>query len=293
MSIAGGVENAPARAEAVGARSIQIFTKNNNRWAGKPLDQNQIAKFFENSKTLGVDVFASHDCYLINLASPDTEILTKSRNAFLDEMDRADALKIPCLVFHPGAHTGSGEDTGLKKVAEAIDYCVTQRPDSRVTLTMETTAGQGTSLGYKFEQIAKIIERSNYPEKLGVCVDTCHIFAAGYDMTGKKGFNNVFELFDKIIGLKKLKMFHVNDSKKGLGSRVDRHEHIGKGFIGLEGFRSLINDARFKKTPMILETPKGPDGAEDIVNLRVLAGLIGKKDRKQVNLTSNRRMLKC
>jgi len=276
MSIAGGVETAPARAEAVGARSIQIFTKNNNRWVGKPLDQNQIEKFFASSKTLGVDVFASHDCYLINLASPDPEILTKSRNAFLDEMDRADALKIPCLVFHPGAHTGSGEETGLKKVSESIDYCVKRRPESRVTLTIETTAGQGTSLGYKFEHIAKIIERSNYPDKLGVCVDTCHIFAAGYDITAQKGFDSAFKLFDKTIGLKKLKMFHVNDSKKGLGSRVDRHEHIGKGFIELEGFRLLVNDARFKKTPMILETPKGPDGAEDIVNLRVLSGLIEK-----------------
>ncbi|VAX25444.1 Endonuclease IV, partial [hydrothermal vent metagenome] len=167
MSIAGGVETAPVRASAVHARSIQIFTKNNNRWAGKPLGQNQIEKFFDNSQKLGVDVFASHDCYLINLASPDKDILTKSRIAFLDEMDRADALKIPCLVFHPGAHTGSGEEAGLKKVAESIDYCVKQRPESRVALTIETTAGQGTSLGYKFEQIANIIERSNYPEKLG------------------------------------------------------------------------------------------------------------------------------
>ncbi|VAX17024.1 Endonuclease IV [hydrothermal vent metagenome] len=278
MSIAGGVENAPARAKAVHARSIQIFTKNNNRWVGKPLGQNQIADFFDSSKKLGVDVFASHDCYLINLASPNKDILTKSRIAFLDEMDRADALKIPCLVFHPGAHTGSGEDTGVKKVAESIDYCVKRRPKSRVTLTIETTAGQGTNLGYNFEQIAKIIERSDYPEKLGVCVDTCHIFAAGYDITSKKGFNSVFKLFDKIIGLEKLKMFHLNDSKKGFGSRVDRHEHIGKGFIGLEGFRLLVNDERFKKTPMILETPKGPDGAEDIVNLRVLSGLIGRKE---------------
>lgn len=295
MSVAGGVENAPVRAEAVGARSIQIFTKNNNRWVGKPLGQNQIENFFSNSEKLDVDVFASHDCYLINLASPDTDILAKSRTAFLDEMDRADALNIPCLVFHPGAHTGSGEEKGLRKIAESIDYCVKRRPDSQVTLTMETTAGQGTSIGHKFEHLAEIIERSKYPEKLGVCVDTCHIFAAGYDITEKKEFTKVFKLFDKAIGLEKLKMFHLNDSKKGLGSRVDRHEHIGEGLIGLEGFRLLVNDARFNNTPMILETPKGPDGAEDIVNLKVLSSLIGKNSAdiaeqsvnysRQVNLT--------
>lgn len=269
--------NSIDRAGAVGAKSIQIFTKNNNQWKGKPLEREDMARLGENSKKLGVQVFASHDCYLINLASPDREILKKSREAFLDEIDRADALGIPCLVFHPGAHTGAGEKEGIKRIAESLDWALQKRPDRRTTLTLETTAGQGSSIGHRFEQLARIMEAVEKPERLGVCLDTCHVFAAGYEINTETGYSKTFKEFDSIIGLDRLKMFHLNDSKRELGSRVDRHEHIGKGHIGLAGFRLLVNDRRFFKTPMILETPKGPEELEDIVNLRTLARLIKTK----------------
>ncbi len=275
MSIAGGVSKAPQRAFDVGARSIQIFTKNNNRWKGKPLTEGEIATFNENKKKLGIDVFASHDCYLINLASPDKELMKKSREAFLDEIDRADALDVPCLVFHPGAHVGVGEGDGLKRVAESLNFALSKRPDSKLKLTIETTAGQGTALGYKFEHLRQIIDNVGKPARIGVCLDTCHVFAAGYEVNTEKGYKAVFREFDDIVGIKKLLMFHINDSKRELGSRVDRHEHIGKGHIGLECFRLLVNDLRFKNIPMILETPKGADGAEDVVNLKILRNLIG------------------
>lgn len=274
MSIAGGVSNAPVRASAVGAKSIQIFTKNNNQWKGKPLGEKDVESFFENSKRLKINVYASHDCYLINLASPDREILKKSREAFLDEIDRADALNLRLLVFHPGAHTGAGEEEGLKRVAESIDWALDKRPQSRVLLALETTAGQGTNLGYRLEHLAWIMENTQKPERMCVCFDTCHVFAAGYEINTKEGYRKTFSEFDKIIGLGRLKMFHINDSKKDLGSRVDRHEHIGDGRIGLDGFRMLVNDRRFLKTPMILETPKGPEGLEDIRNLGILRGLV-------------------
>lgn len=274
MSIAGGVASAIGRGAEVGATAIQIFTKNNNRWEGKPLTDQEIETFFAESADKNVSAVASHDCYLINLASPDKTLQQKSFTAFLDEIDRADALKIPYLVFHPGAHMGEGERAGIKRVAQNLDRAIEARPDSNVTLTIETTAGQGTSLGWRFTQIGEIIESSRYQEKFGVCVDTCHIFAAGYDFTTEEGYAKTFEEFDKQIGLRYLKMFHVNDSKKALSSRVDRHEHIGKGFIGLAGFSHLVNDPRFYQTPMILETPKGADGLEDITNLETLSGLI-------------------
>ncbi len=274
MSIAGGVSNAPTRANAVGARSVQVFTKNNNRWKGVPLTTEEIAGFEKNKKEYGVDVFASHDCYLINLASQDKEIMRKSAEAFLDEIDRADALNIPCLVFHPGAHLGNGEDDGIERIVESLNSALEKRPDSRVTLTLETTAGQGTTLGHRFEHLGRIMEKVDKPERFGVCVDTCHIFAAGYEINTPEGYEKTFEEFDRIVGIDKIKMFHVNDSKRELGSRVDRHEHIGKGHIGLEGFRLLVNDRRFTNTPMILETPKGKEGLEDIENLKVLRGLI-------------------
>lgn len=277
MSIAGGVANSIGRAGAVGAKSIQIFTKNNNQWKGKPLEREDMARFGENSKELGVQVFASHDCYLINLASHDREILKKSREAFLDEIDRADALDIPCLVFHPGAHTGAGEAEGIKRIIESLNWALQKRPDCRTTLTLETTAGQGSSIGHRFEQLARIMEAVEKPDRLGVCLDTCHVFAAGYEINAETGYRKTFKEFDSIIGLDRLMMFHLNDSKRELGSRVDRHEHIGKGHIGLAGFRLLVNDRRFFKTPMILETPKGPEGLEDIANLRTLARLIKKR----------------
>ncbi|MBI4666431.1 MAG: deoxyribonuclease IV [Nitrospinae bacterium] len=278
MSIAGGVATAPARAVAVGANTIQIFTRNNTQWKTKPLTGEEALLFAENARRTGVSVFAVHSCYLINLASPDKEILSKSREAFIDEMDRADALDIPCLVFHPGAHMGAGEEKGIQRIADSLNWALDKRPRSKVTLTLETTAGQGTSLGHRFDQLAAILEKMAPPERLAICVDTCHIFAAGYDISAEAGYNETFRSFDSTLGAGRIKLFHVNDSKTPLNSRVDRHEHIGKGKIGLEGFRLLMNDQRFVNTPMILETPKGPDGKEDIVNLKTLRKLTGRRN---------------
>ncbi len=276
MSVSGGVSKAIDRADSVGAVSIQIFTKNNNRWVGKPLSDEERTAFYEKSERLNVKVVASHDCYLINLASPDPVLHKKSCDAFLDEIDRADALDIPFLVFHPGAHKGEGEGKGVEKVTETLDMLMEQRPESKTLLTIENTAGQGTSLGYRFEHIGDIIHGSRYPERLAVCLDTCHVFAAGNEIHTAEGYEQTFDSFEKIIGLDKLAMFHVNDSKKGCGSRVDRHEHIGKGAIGLSAFERLVNDKRFIDTPMVLETPKGDDMAEDVMNLSVLKGLISR-----------------
>ncbi|MDH4183412.1 MAG: deoxyribonuclease IV [Nitrospinota bacterium] len=276
ISIAGGVEKSPARGEAIGAAAIQIFTKNNTRWAGPPILPAQAAQFQEQSRLCGVQAVASHVCYLVNLASAEPEISKKSREAFLDEMDRADLLGIPYLVFHPGAHMGAGEEDGMKRVADCLGWAMDQRPKSRTLLTLETTAGQGTGLGHRFSQLARIIELTGNEGRLGVCVDTCHIFAAGYGLASRKEYQATFAEFQAELGLERIKLFHINDSKKPQGARVDRHEHIGKGAIGAEGFRLLVNDTRFAKAPMILETPKGPDGAEDIENLKFLKGLIGK-----------------
>jgi len=274
VSTAGGVDKAPERGEKIGALAVQIFTKNNTRWSGPPIDPQTAARFREESASRKVTTVASHVSYLINLASPDPELLKKSREALVDEIDRADLLGVPYLVFHPGSHVGSGEDEGIRRVAESLEWAMARRPASQAILTLETTAGQGTGLGHTFGQLARIMELAGDEARLGVCVDTCHIFAAGYDLLDKKGYNATFKNFDDEIGLDKIKLFHMNDSKKPQGSRVDRHEHIGKGHIGETGFALLVNDKRFVNTPMVLETPKGPEGREDIKNLAALREMV-------------------
>ncbi|MBI4377867.1 MAG: deoxyribonuclease IV [Nitrospinae bacterium] len=274
MSIEGGIENAPLRGKKAGCDVIQIFTKNNNRWRSKPLTDNDVIKFKKNAADTGVIPAASHTAYLINLASPDPQVYSQSLDAFYDEMMRAERLDLPDLIFHPGAHIGSGEDAGIKKIADSLNISLGKGDSLKLMLLLETTAGQGTNLGHRFEHISKIIEMVTKKEKIGVCLDTCHIFAAGYDISNEYSYKKTFHEFDKIIGIHKLKVFHINDSKKGLGSRVDRHEHIGKGKIGLTAFRLLLNDPRFKDIPMILETPKGKTMREDKKNLSVLRRLI-------------------
>ena len=232
MSVAGGVDKAVLRGKKVGCDVIQLFTKNNNRWKSKPITEEGIEAFKKNVSETGILPFASHDAYLINLAAPDPEIYRKSLESFLDEMDRAELLGIPGLVFHPGSHVGSGEKEGIKKIAESLRRLLDERPDYKVKLLLETTAGQGSSIGYRFEHLAEIMEKVNEPERLGVCFDTCHVFAAGYDISNKKGYDKTFKDFEDIVGLQYIEGFHLNDSKKGLGSRVDRHEHIGKGELG-------------------------------------------------------------
>lgn len=276
MSIAGGLDKALERGEKINCRTIQIFTKSNNQWKAKEITDEDLHRFHNLYNKSRIFQVVAHDSYLINLASPDPVLHRKSIDAFFHEMERCEKLKIPYLVFHPGAHVGSGEKAGLKKIAQSINVLLKRGKGFKVSLLLETTAGQGTNLGYKFEHLADIIKMVRQKKSIGVCVDTCHIFAAGYDITTQKGYKKSFQTFNKVIGLDKLKVFHINDSKKELGSRVDRHEHIGKGFLGLKPFEFLVNDKRFVDTPKILETPKGPELKEDVQNLKVLKRLIKK-----------------
>jgi deoxyribonuclease-4 len=254
---------------------LQIFTRNQRQWRVSKLSDLEVDKFAKNWKEAGRMAVFSHASYLINLGSDKKEQAQKSVAAFADELIRCAALSISGVVVHPGSHGGAGVEKGLQKVTEHIDMVIEQAGDvcGGVKILLETTAGQGTALGYRFEELAWIIENSKYPERLGVCVDTCHIFAAGYDIRTRKAYDKTFAEFDRLVGIDKIHLFHLNDSKKGLGSRVDRHEHIGKGHIGLEGFSCLLNDPRFCAHSMALETPKGKDLLEDRENLAVLRDL--------------------
>ena len=254
---------------------MQIFTKNSNQWRAKPLDEKSVAAYRENLAVSGIAFVASHDSYLINMGSPDAAMRGKSLDAFVDEIERAALLGIGCLVFHPGSHMGAGEDSGLNHVADCMNEAVKRTAkQGGVTLTIETTAGQGTNLGYKFEHLAFLIEKVKDKKRVGVCFDTCHVFAAGYELRTEEGYKATWKEFDRVIGLDYLKMFHINDSKKDFGSRVDRHEQLGKGFMGEKPFELLVNDKRFVNIPMVLETPKGKDLSEDVENLAVLRRLI-------------------
>ena len=273
-STAGGVSKSIERAEKLGFTAIQIFTKNNNRWFQKPFDQKEIDKFKTNLKNSSIKFVVSHDSYLINLCAKDKSILKKSRDAFLDELTRCEQLGIPYLNFHPGSHVGAGEKDGIKLIAESLNIVHDKTKNFKVNSMLEATAGAGTAIGYRFEQLREIIDLVDDKERMSVCIDTAHIFAAGYDIKNPKNYKNVIKEFDNIIELERLKCFHMNDSKKELGSRRDRHEHIGKGFIGKEGFSNIMNDKRLKKIPKILETPKGKEMKEDIKNIKTLLSLI-------------------
>ena len=273
MSVQGGIHRAFERGECVGCKTIQIFTRNPNRWAARPLAVDEISQYGEKESETGIFPVIAHDSYLPNLGSPDDDLWKRSLQALYDEMIRCEQLGIPYLVMHPGAHMGSGEEEGLTRIATALSLLRAGVCDHPMVL-LETTAGSGTVLGNSFEQLAQLVEQADGGERLGVCFDTCHAFAAGYELRTREAFDATFEVFDRIIGLDRLKAFHLNDSKKDLGSHVDRHEHIGKGLLGLEPFRMLLNDPRFQRHPMVLETPKGPDMREDIENLATLRGLI-------------------
>ncbi len=273
-SIAGGIFNAVERGKKATCDTIQMFNKSNNQWRARKLDPREIDKFFEAIETTGVTVALSHTSYLINIASPDDPLGEKSRLSLLEEMERCNLLKIPNLVMHPGSHVGSGEETGMARIVENINRMFDELDDNQVTLLLESTAGQGSNLGYRFEQLAQMIDGIEDKDHMGVCLDTCHIFAAGYPLTDPREYRKTIKTLDDTVGLNRLKAIHMNDSKKEFGSRKDRHEHIGKGFIGLEGFRNIVNDQRLKNVPMILETPKGDDLAEDIENLAVLRALV-------------------
>ncbi len=275
-SIAGGVFNAIERGKKATCDTIQIFNKSNNQWRAKKLAADEIEKFFAAIEETGVTVAVSHTSYLINIASPDKALNEKSYLSLKEEMERCEILKIPNLVMHPGSHVGSGEEVGMNKIAENINRMFGELSNNNVTLLLEATAGQGSNLGYSFEQLAYMIDKIENKDKMGVCLDTCHIFAAGYPIVKPTDYKKTMKKFDEVLGPDRLKIIHANDSLKEFGSKRDRHEHIGKGFIGKEGFANFVNDRRLSKVPMIIETPKGEDLAEDIENLKVLRSLVKK-----------------
>ena len=274
-SIVGGLYKAFERAQSATCDAVQIFVKSNRSWAVKPLEEDEIAQFKAKAEETGIRPVVAHTSYLLNLGTPDELLWEKSRNMLITELERCEALEVPWLVLHPGSHVGSGEKAGLERVAQGLGEVHAATPGFRARILLETTAGQGDSLGHTFEQLARIIELTPQGERLGVCLDTCHVFAAGYELRTVEGYAAMMEAFDKAIGLQRLKALHLNDSKGELGERKDRHEHIGKGHIGLEGFRNVVNDPRLAGLPGLLETPKGDDLEEDRENLRVLRSLVG------------------
>jgi deoxyribonuclease-4 len=274
MSIAGGLHKAIERAVAAGCGTLQIFTRSSNQWKGKPISDADAELFRSTFAASGLHEVISHDIYLINLAAPPGETRDKSLTAFADEMATCARLGINKIVMHPGSHTSDPPEAGLQRVIEAFDQLFSEVPQYRGLVLLETTAGQGTNLGRHFEELRTIIDGSRYPERFAVCFDTCHTFAAGYDTTTPQGYRAVMEEFDRVLGLARLQCFHFNDSKKGLGSRVDRHDHIGQGMLGLEPFRLIMNDPRFVAVPKILETPKGDADEMDQINLALLRGLV-------------------
>lgn len=278
MSIAGGYHKAVERAAQVGCEVVQIFTKSNTQWRAREIAAGEASLFREALAEHGISHPIAHDSYLINLASPERSLWKKSVDAFVAELRRAEQLGIAYVVTHPGAFTTGTEQGGLRRVIRALDQVHAQTAGIGAQCLLETTAGQGTSLGWRFEHLAAILDAVQEPERLGVCFDTCHVFAAGYPMAGKEAYRATMREFDRIVGLKRIKAFHLNDSRRELGSRVDRHAHIGRGHMGQEPFRLLLQDRRFRKIPMYLETPKGKEADTDLdeVNLAILRGLAGR-----------------
>jgi deoxyribonuclease IV len=274
MSIGGGVYTAIERGCSIKCTAIQIFVKNNMQWFARPLSREEIRAFLEHRQRGELLSIFAHANYLINLATTSPQFLANSIRALSEELTRADQLELPFLVLHPGAHLGAGEEAGLDKIVDSINRVFGKIPKVKTRIALETTAGQGSCLGHRFEQIASIIESVREPERLCVCLDTAHVFAAGYDIGTEAGVKKTFRQFDRVIGLERLAAIHVNDSKTARGSRVDRHQHIGKGQIGLDAFRFIMRDRRFRKVPKVLETPKGKEMREDVANLKRLRSLL-------------------
>ena len=277
MSIAGGQDRAVRAAHGVGFATVQLFTKSNNQWRAAPLTDDRIAAFRAALDETGVGRPVAHNSYLINLGSPDDALWQKSIDALVVELERGEALGIEDLVCHPGAHVGSGEEAGLERIARGLDEVHRRTKGFRIKVDLETTAGQGSCLGHRFEHLGRILGLVAEPERLGVCVDTCHLFAAGYPLDTPETYNGTIADLERAVGAGRVRVLHLNDSLKERGSRVDRHAGIGRGKMGLEPFRHVVNDPRFADLPMILETPKGTDGdgGEDLdaVNFRVLRQL--------------------
>ncbi len=276
MSMAGGYYKAVEAAAKAGCDCVQLFTKNNNQWRAKPIEEADVARFRAALAEHGIKHTVSHDSYLINMASPNDALWKKSVDAFVVELLRAGQLGIPYVVAHPGAYTTSTESRGLKRIIKALNEVHRQTKGCTAQCLLETTAGQGTNLGWKFEHLATLLDGVRNPDLLGVCFDTCHVFAAGYAMEPEKNYKATMRDFNKTVGVQQIKAFHMNDSKAKFGARVDRHAGIGKGEMGLEPFRFLLNDRRFRKVPMLLETPKGEFKGKDldVINLTTLRKLI-------------------
>ena len=287
MSIAGGLPLAVERARVNGCDALQIFSKSSNQWRARVLPREEIAAFREKAERASIEPIVAHASYLINLAAPDSALRERSIDAFGEEIDRAEALGLLGVVIHPGSYTTGTEDEGMALVARAVRRVLKPRRRGRTLVILEHTAGQGTSLGWRFAQIARMIEHLDGDPRVGVCLDTCHLWGAGYDLASDAGYDATFESFGRLIGFDRLRVFHVNDSKKPLGSRRDRHEHIGKGLIGLTAFRRLLNDTRFDGLPMILETPKTENRSAtsvqvdplDAANFRTLRAMLGRRRR--------------
>ena len=272
VSAAGGVQNAPLNALKIGATAFGLFTKNQRQWKGKPLSAQNIDAFQRNcaDSGYGPEQILPHDSYLINLGHPDPEALEKSRQAFLDEMQRCEALGLKYLNFHPGSHLGKiSVSQSIRNVAQSVNRALEHT--RQVTAIIENTAGQGSTLGHTFQQLAEMIDQIQDKSRVGVCLDTCHSYAAGYDIKTRKGYKAVLADFDRVVGMAYLKAMHLNDAKKGLASRIDRHESIGKGTLGVEPFGYIMNDPRLKGIPLILETPDEDLWAEEI---RLLKGMV-------------------
>jgi len=289
MSVAGGMANGIERALKVRARAVQVFTKSPNQWKGKRLVGREVAAFRERWAASGLAFVAAHDSYLINLASSREALRKRSIRALADEISRCEGLAIPYLVVHPGAHGGSGVRDGCDRVAESLNRAREIAPSPTVTVLLETVAGQGTTLGRRFEELARMLEGAARRNLIQFCLDTCHVHAAGYDLASERGWEETFSEFDAILGLENLRLFHVNDSKNERGSRVDRHEHIGKGRLGVEPFARIMRDPRFRPVAKILETPKGRDGVlmdrRNLSLLRRLAGETPAASRSRSRLT--------
>ncbi|TAL17850.1 deoxyribonuclease IV [bacterium] len=280
VSIAGEITNAFTEYKDIGGSSLQLFTKNQRRWDAPPLTSEETARFRELWEECGSPPMASHGSYLLNFASGDPEILRKTLENSSDDLTRCEELGIHYLVVHPGSHGSDGIATGIRRIAQNVARAIEMAKSERVTVLLETTSGAGNSVGGEFSHLRDIISASPIPERLGVCVDTCHIFAAGYELREPESYRKTMEELESVIGLGRVKMFHVNDSLGALGSHRDRHEHVGKGEIGLAGFKNLVNDPRFSSHPMIVETPPGKDNIWDKRNLKVLRKLAGEKSRR-------------
>jgi deoxyribonuclease-4 len=277
MSIAGGMPGAVQRARTVGATALQVFVKSASQWRARPFAEGEVEAFRTATAEAGLaGHVTAHSTYLVNLASPDDALWERSTATFVEELRRCTQLAIPCLIVHPGSHMGAGEEVGLARLTAALDVALEAEGTEATDVLLEITAGQGRCLGGTFEEIASVLDGVRCPSRLGACFDTCHALAAGYEFRDAVSYAETFARLDSTIGLSRLRAFHLNDSRGALGSRVDRHAHIGRGEVGLEAFRLLLNDPRFRGLPMVLETEKGDDLAEDRENLAVLRSLVGR-----------------